>query len=183
MHHFIIFTQRVKCTMGPFDYIQKKGSEALKPQPANIRKEISRKALPLTPQPSNSRIVRPVSNNAGQSNLAVLRPSKPRGERPRKRRFSLHPRLESDSDEKDSNETSETPSKRSRVSASVESDYDRQVRCKKTFMEVEKQTHNMVHAASIATLAQPTKYKAAFPNDSHADEISLQYPSEAIKER
>ena len=174
--------------MGPFDYIQKKGSEALKPQPAQIRKEItsrlshSPKALPLTPQPSNRRTIPSVSNKARQSDLTALGPSKPLGERPRKRPFSLHSRLESDSDD-DSIETSEAPSKRSRVSTSVEPDYDRQVRCKKSPLEVDKETHNMVHAAAIATLARPTKYKAAFPNDAHAIEIFLQYPSEAVKER
>lgn len=173
--------------MGPFDYIQKKGSKALKPQPAQIRKEIistlphARKALSSTPKRTNTRTV-PATNKPRQPDLAVLHP-KSRNQGSKKRLFSAQLRLESDSDDDTSEETLEASSKRSRVSASVEPTSNRQIRCKKLFSEDEEDTRNMVHAAEIATLRRPTKYKAAFPNDPQATSILLHYPSELAKER
>lgn len=174
--------------MGPFDYIQKKGSKALKPQPAQIRKEVisplphARKALSSTPKRTNTRIV-PAASKPRQPDLAASYPSKSRNQGSKKRLFSAQLRLESDSDNDTSEETLEASSKRSRVSASVEPASNRQVRCKKIFSEDEEDTRNMVHAAEIATLRRPTKYKAAFPNDPQVTNIRLHYPSELADER
>lgn len=173
--------------MGPFDYIQKKGSKALKPQPAQIRKEIvstlpqARKGLSLTPNRTNTRVI-PAANKPRQLDLAVLHPSKSRVQGSKKRIFPAQLRLQSDSDDDSSEETLETSTKRSRVSASVEPASDRQVRCEKLCL-YDEDTRNMVHAAEIATLRRPTKYKAAFPNDPQATNISLQYPSELAQEK
>lgn len=174
--------------MGPFDYIQKKGSKALKPQPAQIRKEIistlphARKALSSTPKRTNTRSVS-AANKPRQPDLTALHPSKSTNQGSKKRLFSAHLRLESDSDDEASEETFEVSSKRSRVSASVEPASNRQVRCKKLFSEDVEDTRNMVHAAEIATLRRPAKYKAAFPKDPQATNILLHYPSELAKER
>lgn len=174
--------------MGPFDFIQKKGSKALKPQPAQIRKEIistlppARRALSSTPKRTNTRTA-PTANKPRQPDLAAFHPAKSRNEVSKKRLFSAQLRLQSDSDDDTSEETLEASSKRSRVSASVEPASNRQLRCKKPFPENEEDTSNMVHAAEIATLRRPTKYKAAFPNDPHATKILLHYPSELAEER
>lgn len=174
--------------MGPFDYIQKKGSEALKPQPLLIRKEtISKfshhgKFLSSTSQHSETRQLLPISNKAAQPKIAALHPSNSTHEGPRKR-SSSHFLLESDSDDNETNETSKATSKRLRFSTSVEPDHDRQIRYTKSCLEEENDMYSIIHAATIATLKQPTKYKAAFPNVSQAVNIFLQYPSEEAGER
>lgn len=173
--------------MGPFDYIQKKGSAALKPQQAQTRKEFVstpldlQKASNFKPQRMKSRIVS--GNTPKRLNPASLHPSESRNQRPRKRLRSAQPRLESDSDEKDSDEASEALSKRSRATASAEVDTNRQIRCSKPLSENGEEISHMVHAAEIATLNWPTKYKAAFPDDPQVTDIFLQYPSETIMER
>ncbi len=174
--------------MGPFDFLQKKGSKALKPQPAQIRKEIvsiipnPRKVVNPTPQRSNAP-VRPIKRTKPSDPHTALHPSKSRRQDSKKRQLSEQPRLDSDSEDGFFDGVSEASNKRLRISPSVEPDRNRLLRCKKPLLEDEEILRNMVHAAEIASLKMPVKYKPAFPNDPEATHILLQYPSESAKER
>lgn len=167
--------------MGPFDFLQKKGSQAIKPQPAKIRKETislhpnPRKTLDLRTVPTIKR-VKKVDPNA-------LEPPKARRQDSKKRQISKQPRLESDSDDSFSDGILEASNKRLRISPSVEPDRHRRLHCKKSLSADEAAMGNMVQAAEIASLQVATKYKPAFPDAPEATHIYLQYPSESAKER
>lgn len=174
--------------MGPFDFLQKKGSQAIKPQPASIRKETvsihsnPRKKLDSTAQRPRIRTV-PAIKRVRKVDPNVLEPPKTRRQDSRKRQISKEPRLESDSDENFSDEVLEASNKRLRISPSVEPDRHRRLHCMKSLSADEVGMGNMVQAAEIASLQMATKYKPAFPDDLEVTHIYLQYPSESAKER
>ncbi len=174
--------------MGFFDHIQRKGSTAIKAQPAQIRKEIvtapahTRKTLNANLLPRNGRIT-PRTFNVKQKPVAVQQASRPRAQKSRKRPSSAQPRLESDSDESSMDGALEESRKRVRTSTDAEVDTKRLVRCRKAFSDKDGGLFPMVHAADIASLSKPTKYRAVFPEFPHATEILLQYPSASQREK
>lgn len=173
--------------MGPFDFLQKKGSQAIKPQPAKLRKETvsiqpnTKKTLDPKAQRPRVRTV-PAIKRVKKVDLNALESPKARQDS-KKRQISDQLRLESDSDDSFSDEILEASNKRPRISPSVEPDRHRRLRCMESLSAVEAAMGNMVQAAEIASLQMATKYKPAFPDDPEATHIYLQYPSESAKER
>lgn len=173
--------------MGPFDFLQKKGSQAIKPQPAKLRKETvstqpnTREKLDPKAQRPRVRTV-PAIKRVKKVDLTALEPPRARQDS-KKRQISDQPRLESDSDDSFSDGVLEASNKRPRISPSVEPDRHRRLRCMKSLSADEAAMGNMVQAVEIASLQMATKYKPAFPDDPEATHIYLQYPSESAKER
>lgn len=173
--------------MGPFDFLQKKGSQAIKPQPAKLRKETvsiqpdTKKTLDPKAQRPRVRTV-PAIKRVKKVDLNALESPKARQDS-KKRQISDQLRLESDSDDSFSDEILEASNKRPRISPSVEPDRHRRLRCMESLSADEAAMGNMVQAAEIASLQMATKYKPAFPDDPEATHIYLQYPSESAKER
>lgn len=175
--------------MGFFDSIQKPGFTAAKGKNVHIKQEIVRTALnpqktfiPF-PQRSNKRSL-PDKKVTKLLNSQTARPSpKSRPQMPRKRPASTPQRLESDSDDDESEQDLGEAMKRARRSSEVETDQKRQIRSRKAFSEEGGGVFPMVHAVDVASLSKPTKYKAAFPNDPQAIEVRLQYPSASQSEK
>lgn len=173
--------------MGPFDFLQKKGSQAIKPQPAKLRKETvsiqpnTRKTLDPKTQRPRVRTVAAIKR-VKKVDLNTLETPKARQDS-KKRQISDQLRLDSDSDDSFSDEILEVSNKRPRISPSVEPDRHRRLRCMESLSADEAAMGNMVQAAEIASLQMATKYKPAFPDDPEATHIYLQYPSESAKER
>lgn len=173
--------------MGPFDFLQKKGSQAIKPEPAKLRKETvsiqpnARKTLDPKAKRPRVRTVTAIKR-VKKVDLNALETPKAR-QNSKKRQISDQPRLESDSDDSFSDEILEASNKRPRISPSVEPDRHRRLRCMESLSADEAAMGNMVQAAEIASLQMATKYKPAFPDDPEATHIYLQYPSESAKER
>lgn len=173
--------------MGPFDFLQKKGSQAIKPQPAKLRKETvsiqpnTQKTLDPKAQRPRVRTV-PAIKRVKKVDLNAFESPKARQDS-KKRQISDQLRLESDSDDSFSDEILEASNKRPRISPSVEPDRHRRLRCMESLSADEAAMGNMVQAAEIASLQMATKYKPAFPDDPEATHIYLQYPSESAKER
>lgn len=174
--------------MGPFDFLQKKGSQAIKPQPAKLRKETvsiqpnTRKILDTKAQCPRVRRV-PAIKQVKKVDFRALETPKAARQDSKKRQISDQLRLESDSDDNFSDEILEGTNKRPRIGPSVELDRHRRLRCMESLSADEAAMGNMVQAAEIASLQMATKYKAAFPDDPEATHIYLQYPSESAKER
>jgi hypothetical protein len=168
--------------MGPFDHIQKKGSIAIRPQPAQIRKEIistvssvrkttdiaSRKVFnggkAPTSQPASSRL-------------------KARGRETRKRSLQPQERLTSDSEDEDHSKVDSAPKKRQKTDVDVEPDISREMCNKKSFLGNGDGIPGMVHAAEIATVGKCTKYKLAFPEALKSNQVEVQYPSAGTLEK
>lgn len=177
--------------MGPFDHIQRKGSKAIKPEPARIRKEVVsnvssrwKPSIPVTQQSNKQGSLR--LTKAGVKDAANLHvsSSKLRAQNPRKRSQQSQPYLESDSDSECSEDTGAFSSrKRPKILSHVEQYTHRQVRSHKAFSVTSARTLEMVHAAKIAGLHKPTKYRAAFPAITKAPRVLLQYPSVSEKEK
>ena len=184
--------------MGPFDHIQKKGSKAITPHRAQIRKELvsavsdsSRKTLTL--QRSKSQIF-PDTSDAASTTIAcaALNPFKPSKKKPpRKRALLIQSCPESDSDNDNDIDAdddavsgiSNASRKRPKTNNYEELDIGRQVCQQQAFVAGENEMLPLVHAAEIATIDSPTKYKLAFPKTSEAREVFLQYPSASKQER
>lgn len=99
-----------------------------------------------------------------------------------RKRPSPAQRLSSDDDDSDT-DTSFEVRKRARVSASAEPDPDRRVRDTEMFSEKGKESFRMVHAADIASLEKPGKFKRAFDKTDKPVDVWLQYPGASQKER
>ncbi len=174
--------------MGFFDSIQKPGFTAAKGKNVHIKQEIVKTALnpPKTfvPFPQHS-IRRPLPDKKAKRLSSQTTKSSPkfRAQNPRKRPSSTPQRLESDSDDDVSDQDLGDARKRARRTSDVEPDIKRQIRSRKAFSEDNGGIFPMVHAADVASLDKPTKYKAAFPNDPQAIKIHLQYPSASQNER
>ena len=174
--------------MGFFDSIQKPGFTAAKGKNIHIKQEVVKTALKpqttFTPFPQKSSKLSVPIIKAKQLNSQTARPSpKPQSQNPRKRPSSTPQRLESDSDDGVSDQDLGNARKRARRTSDVEPDVRRQIRSRKAFSEDDGGVFPMVHAADVASLSKPTKYKVAFPNDSQVIRTHLQYPSASQSER
>ena len=175
--------------MGFFDSIQKPGFTAAKGKNIHIKQEIVKTALnpqktfvPF-PQHSNKRSL-PDKKIETVNNQTAKSSSKSQTLDTRKRPASTPQRLESDTDDDVSDQDLGDARKRARRASDVEPDPNRQIRSRKAFDEEEHGgAFPMVHAAEVASLSKPTKYRAAFPNDPQAIRIHLQYPSASQCER
>lgn len=174
--------------MGFFDSIQKPGFTAAKGKNVHIKQEIVKttlnpqKTFVPFPQHSNKRSL--PQKKAAKLNSQTAKPSpKSRAQNPRKRPASTPQPLESDSDDDVSDQDLGDGRKRARKMSEVEPDPKRQIRSRKAFSEENGGVFPMIHAADVASLSKPTKYKAAFPNHPQAIEIQLQYPSASQRER
>jgi H3 lysine-79-specific histone-lysine N-methyltransferase len=171
--------------MGPFDHIQKKGSVAIKPQPAQIRKEIISTVSPVWKTPDLT--LRKVVNGGGKAKTSqpTSSNSKTRSTDTRKRPSKLQQRLESDSDDDDNDNeyhVDRDSRKRQRVDDDIEPDVGRKMRNKKSFLRDSDGIPALVHAAGIAAVDSSTKYRPAFPN-LPSIQVEVQYPSSLAAER
>lgn len=185
-------------SMGFFDYLQKKGSFAITPQKAQIRKVETKPAPSPSSVPSRGANSRhpPPQNSKSKPTDAKSR-SKSRDStrlQPRssgrlgtplnsssRKRPSPALRLSS-SDESDTEDIPDLR-KRAKVRASAEPDLDRRVRSSKAFLEDGEQKFPMVHAADITSEYKAGKFSSAFDESTNPAEIELQYPSASQKER
>ena len=109
---------------------------------------------------------------------------KPRAQQQRKRPTPTSQRLEFDDDDNDvSEEDLDTSARKRARRISFEPDVDRKIRSRKAFSDENGGQFSMVHAAGIASLSQPAKYRPAFPDYTDKVEIQLQYPSASQKEK
>lgn len=171
--------------MGPFDHIQKKGSVAIKPQPAQIRREIISTVTPAQKAP-NVAPRKDLSRNKNKT--AQIASSHVKGQSVDVRKKSSNPPqlLESDSDDNgDRNyaETENRPRKRQRMSDEGTPDMSREIRNQKSFLKDNYGIPTLVHAADIANVRDSTKYRRAFPKTSHLNQVDLHYPAACAVER
>lgn len=185
---------RSLCAMGFFDHLQKGGGFSLQPKKPQIRKVVTQ-TRPAVPARTSSAAASPAP---AASSRSAVRQSKARPvsgdsrqNTPQKRlgtagkirkRPSPAQRLSSDDDDSDT-DTSFEVRKRARVSASAEPDPDRRVRDTEMFSEKGKESFRMVHAADIASLEKPGKFKRAFDKTDKPVDVWLQYPGASQKER
>ena len=168
--------------MGFFDSIQKPGFTAAKAKNVHIKQEVVKtvlnpqKTFVPFPQHPNKRSL--PDKKAKSPNCQTAKPSsKARAQNHRRRPASTPQRLESDSEDDASDQDLGDARKRARRTSDVEPDSKRQIRSRKAFSEDDGGVFPMVHAANVASLSKPTKYRAAFPNDPGVIRIRLQYPS------
>ena len=174
--------------MGPFDLFQKKGSKALQAQPLKVRKQVVTLTEPQKPLRSTSLVPpnnTPVSlRKTGSTLAAKARPAKPRSPNPRKRAASGQPRLESDSEEGNTDDEKILASvKRVKLSTDPVPDLNRCIRRTDAFVGGNACQLSRVHAADIAAMDKPTKFKSAFLEHPDAKLVLLQYPSASDMER
>ena len=174
--------------MGFFDSIQKPGFTAAKGKNVHIKQEIVKTTLnpqnTFIPFPQHSKKRSLQDKQAKKLHSPTARPSpKSRAQNARKRPASILQRLESDSDDGVSDQDLGDSRKRARKASDVEPDIKWQIRSRKAFSEDDGGMFPMVHAADVASLSKPTKYRAAFPNDPQVIRIHLQYPSASQCER
>ena len=174
--------------MGFFDSIQKPGFTAAKGKNIHIKQEVVKTAL--NPQKTFVPFLQKHSKRslpdkkAKQLNSQTAKPSpKSQSQIPRKRPASTLQRLESDSDDDVSDQDLGNARKRARRISDLEPDMRRQIRSRKAFSEDDDGVFPMVHAADVASLSKPTKYKIAFPSHSQIIRTQLQYPSASQSER
>lgn len=171
--------------MGPFDHIQKKGSVAIKPQPAQIRREII-STVTSVKKTSNVAPRKDLSREKAKTAQTTSSHVKGQSVDGRKKTPNLHPRLESDSDDNgDRNyiETENVPRKRQRMSVEGTPDISREIRNQKSFIKDGHGIPTLVHAADIANVRDSTKYRRAFPKTSHLSQVDLHYPAACAVER
>ena len=174
--------------MGPFDHIQKQGSEAIKPQPANIRREIistvikpQKKLIPtpiIRARSKNRRSTHQTINTFNISNSSNLcgQPSK-------KRPFINSSPLVFDSDDESRKETLDVSRKLLKRKSDHYLDLNRRVRNHEGRISNQTETLQFVHAAEISTVRNSAKYRRAFLSTPEASVVYLQYPSTCAKEK
>lgn len=169
--------------MSFFNLIQKKGSKPIPPAPDSIRKEIvsatKRTSSPNFPQPKPT----PTRSLAGSRKASKDRKSVSLSRNSQRRKPSAQTRLVSDSDSQESDNGSEVPAKRTKLTPDTRNTQRRQLRCKIAFSEEDDGVFPMVHAADIASLDKLPKYRLSFPENADCHTTSLQYPSASQQEK
>ena len=174
--------------MGFFDSIQKPGFKAATGKNSHIHQELAKIAAPTrSPIPFEQRFNKRslLSKLAPkQQSLSARTSPKPKPSQARKRAATATPQpLQSDSDGDSSEQDLGSSRKRLRRNSDTERDPNRCIRSAKAFSGENDGSFPMVHAGDIASFDEPKKYKAAFPEDTDATEIHLQYPSASQQER
>lgn len=172
--------------MSFFGFLQKPGSKLIKPQPLQLRREVTvteiipahtalvpcsqrQNGLGSTPGSGAKKHQRPQANSqSSRSKTARKRVSPEQAQR-----------LSSDDSESDG----DAPLKKPKSSNSQELDWNRRVHSRKAFIQDNDGVFPMVHAADISLLDTSIKFVPAFEGLSEGAEISLQYPSFSQRER
>ena len=167
--------------MGPFDLVQKKGSKPIQAQPLKIRKQPV--VAPVSASSSCSKILLPTQ--IGKSNGIVKAPTARARQQSSTRRSSpAQTRLESDAEDEPADEQYlGLPRKRVKLGEAPVVDSERQIRSINAFVQGKTQDPAVIHAADVASLEKPLKYKSAFFQDPLVTSVSLQYPSASRPER
>ncbi|MCJ1480222.1 Nucleosomal histone H3-Lys79 methylase [Schaereria dolodes] len=174
--------------MGFFDHFQKKGSNPIKPQPLQLRKEIiphnapaSRQPVPLKSQrPNGHAPPRKVGRQDAPQHAKTL---KAPSNHSRKRASPVEQRIESSSEDSEDEVSVVMARKKTKPNSSVEPDLKRQVRSKKAFSKDDDGVFTMVHAADIASLESSVKFIPLFDELPERAEVGFQYPSASQRER
>lgn len=175
--------------MGFFDSLQKPGFKAAQAKNSHIIQDVIKTSSDprRSPNPFAQRLQsRPLTKmqpTKSSSTKATTPSPRPRAQHPRKRPAATPQLLESDSDDDVSDQDLSDSRKRARRTSDVEPDLNRQIRSRKAFSDEHGGEFAMVHAANIASLSKPTKYKPAFPDHSETVEVQLQYPSASQREK
>ncbi|KAG8530347.1 uncharacterized protein KY384_004849 [Bacidia gigantensis] len=186
--------------MGFFDKLQKPGHTALKQQKGVSHTE-TRKDLNVTRNPYLNQIQKKQiktisrltperhSRHSTPDHSAKRKSSKPKtltpetGSNSRKRASSTPQRQDWGSDDEGSDSDLNEVAKRVRRSTTIEPDPKRRIQSRKAFSDEDGGRFDMVHAANIASLVDPKKYRIAFPDFLDAKQIQLQYPSASQQEK
>lgn len=172
--------------MSFFSIIQKKGSKPIPPAPDSIRKEITYSA-PSRNRTSNAIHSQPKSiqprSITGSQKVTKVRTSGFWSKNSPRRKPPTQNRLVSDSDTQESDTGSAVPAKRAKVTHDSRTSKKRELRCKIAFSEDDDGVFPMVHAANIASLDKPPRYRLAFPQNADYHAITLQYPSASQQEK
>ena len=172
--------------MSFFNLIQKKGSKPIPPAPESISKEKIYGA-PTAKRTLNADVSRPKrtlpSTIAGGRKANKVRTNGSLSRNSHKSKQSTPTRLVSDSDSQESDAGSEVQAKRARLTPDNRTVQRRAVRCQIAFSEDDDGIFPTVHAADIASLEKPPKYRLAFPQNDDIYSITLQYPSASQQER
>ena len=174
--------------MSFFGFLQKPGSKLVKPQPLQIRREVTvtevlpvRKALVPSSQRQNGRRSTPGSGSKKhERNNANSQSSR---SKPTRKRVSPEQAPRLSSDDSGSDEEVSAPVKKPKSSHSQEPDGNRRVHSREAFIEHNTGVFPMVHAADISSLDTSIKFVPAFEGLSEGAEIFLQYPSFSQRER
>lgn len=174
--------------MGFFDSIQKPGFKAAQAKNSHIIQDVIKTDFDprRSPNPFTQRLQnRPLPKKlpTKPSSTKATPSPRPRAQHPRKRPATAQQRLESDTDDDVSDQDLGGSRKRARRTSDVEPDLQRQIRSRKAFSDEVCGEFDMVHAAYIASLSKPAKYKAAFPDHLEIVEVQLQYPSASQREK
>ncbi|KZF26588.1 histone-lysine N-methyltransferase [Xylona heveae TC161] len=189
--------------MGFFDHLQKKGSSAIKPQGAQIRREVVRTPSaqviggkdarrPLTHKKSLNASKLGQQNGASPARTLAVRQQgslspdsrSSRSRNSSRRRTPATPqRLSSSSEDSDSDDSLINSRKRIRTSASGEPDLKRHLPDKRAFADKEDASFPFIHASDIASLNKSSKFVKAFRDSTRSTAIFLQYPSRSKPER
>lgn len=186
--------------MGFFDQFQKKGSVAIQPKRAQIRKVEVKSTPPSASStsnnansrrltPSQTPKTRPAADAKSRSKSRDSTRLQPRSSQRlgtpnanSRKRPSPALRLSSSDDDSDADEIPDFR-KRAKVSASAEPDLGRQVRSRDAFSEEGEKSLSLVHAADITSVKKAGKFSSAFDESTEPVEVELQYPSASKKER
>lgn len=171
--------------MSFFKIIQKKGSNPIPPAPDSVRKELVHgvPALRRVSNPDNARsrsTLPSIQPGVRESRKAQANASLHVHARRRKR--SSQPRLLSDSDSPDSVTGLELRAKRTKLSYEDKRPQRHDLRSQTAFLEEDDGVFPMVHAAHIASLEKPPKYRPAFSRHGDCSTVTLQYPSASQQE-
>ena len=175
--------------MGLFDYLQKPGSKSIKQQPLKIRKELVRTetsqlraSLAPSGQPLNNKPLIPSGISKKRDQLGqIVSLSQSTGSSKQLRTPDQEQKFSSD--DSDTHNTNNAPSKRTKSSVSREPDLKRHVRLEMAFSETRTDSFPIVHAADITSVTASTKFVPAWEGLPQRAEVMLQYPSYSKAER
>ncbi|KAL9022734.1 MAG: hypothetical protein Q9185_000164 [Variospora sp. 1 TL-2023] len=166
--------------MSLFNFIQKKGSKPIPPVPGSIRRETIHNASATT---GRSYSVTSHSNTALSSIQGRVRKvgksqtNRSLHDNTRRLKRPSQSRLISDSDDSGSEISSDRRVIGQKVDHEDRRPRIRDLRRQTASPEEGNRRFQMVHAAHIASLNRPSKYKLAFPQDTGGTTVEVQYPS------
>lgn len=175
--------------MSFFGFLQRPGSKLIKPQPLQIRREVTvtevlpaRKALVPSSQRQHGR--RSTLGSGAKKHERPCANSQSSRSKTARKRVSPEQAQRLSSDDSESDEDASASVKKLKSINSQEPDWNRRVRSRKAFVDDNNNgIFPMVHAADISSLDTSIKFVPAAEELSEGAEISLQYPSFSQRER
>lgn len=181
--------------MGFFDHLQPKGSNALKVQKPQIRREVPKtdnKKHSSSNKPKN-KLEPPRRDTSSSATGTPAPPSRVYAHGPRKLTKSRSTKrlqrkqqtvlvLESSSEDEDESSGQDHKRKRVKVQNTENSGPRRQLVALTAFADRQSAPLDYTHGVAITT-QEAIKYIPAFPNSSETPELELQYPSRVARER